>query len=407
VAVWGASRTGVRIGLVELAAWSVVVFVFTIPFEEIVTIPAIGSTTRVVGLVALPLGIIALFRRGHLRFQRPMAFLVVAAAFVVWNLATYFWSMQPAVTIRQVSTYVQLLAFVWLLMEFCRDWPWRVALMQAFVLGNYVAFAITAFNVLVLSTGGFRDVGRFNANEFSILLALGIPMAALLMGERRHGLLHVLNLAYPVIATFGVVLGASRGGLIVCLVALAVVPFSVVRLSLLRRTALFVAALAALWFSFSYAPQLFPDLYRNVERLQGTGEELQTGTLTGRTTIWRETIAVFQESPLVGIGSGAARFALVDSAIGRVKAVHNAFLSVAASTGLIGLLLFVALVAMAVAAGVLAGPTHRPFLAVLAVALVVAMMPTNTEANKSTWFILGLLALQRPILLTDASDRRP
>jgi O-antigen ligase len=193
----------------------------------------------------------------------------------------------------------------------------------------------------------------------------------------------------------------------VCLVALAVVPFSVVRLSLLRRTALFVAALAALWFSFSYAPQLFPDLYRNVERLQGTGEELQTGTLTGRTTIWRETIAVFQESPLVGIGSGAARFALVDSAIGRVKAVHNAFLSVAASTGLIGLLLFVALVAMAVAAGVLAGPTHRPFLAVLAVALVVAMMPTNTEANKSTWFILGLLALQRPILLTDASDRRP
>lgn len=389
----------------RLAAWAVAAFVFTVPFEEIVTIAGLGSTTRLVGLVAISLGVLALFEGGErVRLRRPTVFVVLLAAYVVWNLATWFWSFEPAATQRTVFTLAQLFAFVWLVTEFCRGRQCLARLMQAFVLGNYVAFGITVYNVLVISGGAFREIGRFNANEFSILLALAIPMAALLLGETRRGWLYALNAAYPVVATFGVVLGASRGGLIVCLVALAVVPFAMAHLGPVRRLSLLVAAVAATWFSFAFAPVLVPDLVRNVERLQGTADELTTGTLTGRTTIWGETLEVFQASPVVGIGAGATRFALAETDLGRVKAVHNAFLSVASGSGLVGLGLLLGLVALAFAGALWAPPELRPFLLVLGLAMLVAMMPANLEARKATWFVWVLMASFRPVSLTWRSE---
>ncbi len=393
------------VNLREVTAWVVMAFAFSIPFDEILSIPGIGSPTRLIGLIALPLGLVALVGRGRIRLRRPPLFVAVAALFVLWNVVTFYWSYAPSATIREASRFVQLFAFVWLMSEFCRERSHRLGLMQAFVLGNYVSFGITAFNVLVMSSG-FRDVGPFNANQFSVILALGIPLAGLLMTERRPGLLHALNVIYPLIATFGVVLAASRSGLIVSLIALTVVPFVIARLSVLRRLLVLFAALAALWFSFALAPELFPELYANIARLQTTGDELTTGTLTKRTVIWEETFSVFRESPLIGVGSGAARFALVDTEIGRVKAVHNAYLSVATSTGLVGLLMFLALVALAAASALLAAPIHRPFVLILAVALVTAMVPANSEARKDTWFVLGLLAIQRPIVLSVGEGRR-
>lgn len=407
--VWTVPGRETRDGLLRRAAtWGVAAFVFTIPFEEIVTIPGLGSTTRLVGLAAIVLGLVALFEGGErVRLRRPTAFVLLTAVYVVWNLATWFWSYEPAATQRTVFTLAQLLAFVWLMTEFCRDQRGLLRLMQAFVLGNYVAFGITATNVLVVADGAFREIGRFNANEFSILLALGIPMAALLLGQTRGGWLYAANAAYPVVATFGVVLGASRGGLIVCLVALTVVPFAMAHLGPARRVSLLLAAVAAAWFSFAFAPVLVPDLVRNVERLQGTADELATGTLTGRTTIWSETLEVFEASPVVGIGAGATRFALAESDLGRVKAVHNAFLSVASGSGLIGLGLLAALIALAFAGAALAPRALRPFLLVLGAAMLVAMMPANLEARKATWFVWVLLAAHRPVSLTWRSEGRP
>jgi O-antigen ligase len=407
VTVRGWPTYGLRIDVRAIAAWAVTAFVFTIPFEEILTIPLIGSPTRLVGLLALPLGVIALYGRGRVRFQSPPLFVVLAAAFVAWNLLSYLWSYEPSVTLRTAGRFAQLLAFVWLIAEYCRERTRLLTLLQAFVLGNYVAFGITVFNVIVVSGGRFRDVGPFNANQFAIILALGIPMAALLMSERRSGMLHAWNTLYPVVAAIGVILAASRSGMIVSAVTLMVLPFAMMRLPPLRRVVVSIGAVAALVLAFSYAPQVFPDVYRSIERLQETTDEITTGTLTGRTTIWRETLSVFETSPILGIGAGAARFALVDTALARVKAVHNAYLSVAASTGLIGLFLFIGLVALAFVAALFAEPGHRPFFIVLAIGLMVAMVPANSEGRKDTWFILAALAVQRPILLTVDPVPRP
>jgi O-antigen ligase len=329
-----------------------------------------------------------------------MLFVVVMALYVGWILLTYYWSFAPAATVRQGVTHLQLLAFVWLAAEYGRDLVGSMRFAQAFVLGNYVAFAVTLGNAAATGFTGFRDVGSFDANEFAAVLALGIPIAALLVAHGRPGALHVLNAAYPVFAVFGVVLAASRGGLIATLVALLVVPFSFARFGSVRRLALLVGALLAVWGSFSYAPRAFPQLVANLERLSGTTEELTEGTLTNRTLIWAETLDVFWSSPMIGVGAGATRHVLASRDFGRPVVAHNAFLAVAAATGVVGFLLFLSAMSVAAIGALLAPPAYRPFLLVLVATLLVAMLPISVETRKSTWFVLVFVALQRPLLIS-------
>lgn len=393
-----AHATGSRVDLRQLAAFALYAYAFSIPIDEIAFIPGIGSPARLLGLIAVGLGLVAMLAGGRLRFRRPLLLLVVAAVYALWSLATTFWSLQPGASLGEASRIIQLVAFAFLVQEFCRERARWLTLAQAFVLGNYVSFAMTAYTVLVVSSG-FRDVGPFNANQFSVILALGIPMAAMLVRERSHGVWRLLNLLYPVVVLFGVVLAASRTGLIISSLGLLAVPFALASLGFVRRLLLAGATVGALVFSFSIAPQVFPMLFANLERLGETGEELTSGTLTERTTIWQNTLIVFESSPLVGIGAGAARFALAETEIGRVKAVHNAYLSVAASTGLIGLFLFLGVVGLAAVSAAAASRRDRPFMLVLVLALGVAMIPANSESRKDTWLVLSLLAVQRPIVL--------
>ena len=391
---------GRHLNLRSVAGVAIAGFVFTIPIEELVAVPGIGSVSRLSGLIALAVGVVALFGRGRVRLHVPPLLFVVMAAYVSWNLVSVYWSVQPSATIGRVVTLVQLLVSVWLVTEYCRGRARLLMMLQAFVLGNCVAFGVTLANAVSSDFAGFRDVGRFDANEFAAVLALGIPMAALLTAERRARFLHLVNLAYPAVAVFGVILAASRGGLITALVALLVIPLSLSRQRMSSKVAWSLATVLALGFGFVYAPRAFPEVYRNLERLGGTADELAEGTLTGRTEIWSETLEVFWESPLGGVGAGAARHALKGGGFGVDKTVHNVFLAVAAETGVVGLLLFLGLMGIAVAAAFLAPQRQRTYVIVLALTLMVAMIPISIEARKVTWFILAVLALHRPMVLS-------
>lgn len=399
VGLGGDVSRGWRVSPRAVAASAVGLFVFTIPFEEMIVIPEVGSVTRLVGLLAFPLGLAALFHRGRITLHAPLAFVLAALLYTGWVAATFFWSQAPSATIGQIVTHVQLLAFIWLLSEFCREERQRLALLQAFVLGNYVAFSVAAFNALFVEGAGFRDVGRFDPNDFATALALGVPMAAMLATVRRPGILQVFNVVYPIVAVLGVVLAASRGGLIVGLVSLTAIPFVLPRMGLRRGLVLLAVLVSMVWLSWVYAPRLFPSLVLGVERLSGTVDELSEGTMTGRTTIWEATWALFIEAPLRGVGAGATPAALDRSELGRAHVAHNAFLSVAASTGIIGLALFLSLIAISVVSVIAAPSRSRIPLAVLCVALLVAMMPLSLEARKVTWFVLGFLALYHPIVV--------
>ena len=390
----------------QVALAIVALLAVTIPSENGVSIPGVGSLSRLVGFAAIAMTLMSLFDRGRLRFRAPSLFLVTAALFVAWSAATYFWSIAPTTSLSRTVQYAQLFALAWMIHQLARTDRQRDLLLQAFVIGAYVMIAVAVAAYFGSSRIGYRDVG-FPANSFAIVAALTIPMAWSLVIRRPVPFLHLLNVAYPLFALLAVVLAASRGGLLTAVAALTIIPLTLLNVGVALRTALLVAVCAFGVVGVAWLPSVAPDLERNLERLGRVDEDLLEGTMTGRTQIWDAGFQVFASSPVIGIGSGGFNQA-VEPLLGSARSAHNAFLSVAVTSGLIGVFLFGAMFVI-VLVGAVRQKERRVEHLVLLMALVVASMPANAENAKHLWFVLAILASARPVTVTIAdtpADRR-
>jgi O-antigen ligase len=387
-----------------LALAALVLFVFSIPYENGVTIPGIGSLARIAGFMAVGVVVLTLVERGRVRLRPASLYLALVAVYVLWNLASHFWSVEPGATMTRAATLIQLAAMVWMLHQVGSDERRRDVIAQAFVLGAYASIGVALAVFVTGAQTWSRDVGGLNPNWFAIGCSFAVPVAWGLALRARRPLWLYLNALYPAFAVFAVVLSASRGGFVTLLIALTVIPLTLGRLGLVRQLIVFVLVITAATGTFLAAPQLFAGLEANVERLQSTVDEIDGGTLTGRTVIWDAGVDAFMASPIVGHGYATFR-AVVEPSLGRGRSAHNAFLSVAVGSGVIGLALFATLIGV-VAVGVIAVLARRIEFLVIIATLIVGMVPANLENNKSVWFLLGWLAAARPLLLVPSRITR-
>ena len=385
------------IDLRGLALAALALFVFSIPSENAVSVGGVGSLSRLIALAAAGLTLLSLFFNGRFRFRIPSLFVMTTVLLVLWMTASYFWSVVPNVTFSRITTMLQLAVFVWMLHQVPQSQRDRTVLMQAFVLGCYLTIGIVIALFLVGPTDYYRQSGPFNPNGLAVVSGLAIPVAWMLALHYTTGWLRWANALYPLFALFVVVLSASRGGLLTTLVALLIIPATLPRLGIVRGVAVTMLFAVLAVGALEYLPRAFPALERNVERLMSTSEELQGGSFTGRTYIWSAGLEVLRDSPVVGVGVGGFNHATY-LIRGRAQSPHNAFLSVAVGSGLIGLVLYLALFVIALA-GILMVREHRIELLVLFGALVVGMMPTNSDNDKFAWFLLAMIAVLRPINL--------
>jgi O-antigen ligase len=138
---------------------------------------------------------------------------------------------------------------------------------------------------------------------------------------------------------------------------------------------------AALWYAVPV--EIF-------ERLATIPEQLQSGDLNQRVSIWSSGWDAFVRSPLLGSGAGsfvsAAGLAPSDTA-------HNTALAVAVNSGLLGLFLAAAIVAAAIWALL---QTRGPLRLAMGIALLVwaiTAMVASVEENRTTWLLFALIAL--------------
>ena len=394
-----------------LRRWAVgliALLIATIPLENVVVL-ATGSVTKLIGVAAFALGVAALVQGPRLRVRPLPFFLVTAGLFVLWVILSYYWSWTPQYTLSRSVTYVQLLALAWVIWEYGGNETHRKVFMAAYLVGGYAAFAL-GFAAFAQAGENTRDLGAgFNANDFAVALALGIPIAWRLASLARGRWLYWFALLYLPLALAGVVVAASRGGFITALIALMVVPFTFSGLSVLRKLGLMVLLAAGLWTIFVYGPQMFPNLEANTTRIFQTTQELREGTLTGRREIWAAGWQVFAEEPYLGVGAGGYRFAIAPI-YGRAITSHNAFMSVIVELGVGGLVLFLAMFASILVPLLLSARGPKFWYGVLLLlSLVVGIYSLSWEAAKATWFVLALLATEVPwvaVLQAPAGERR-
>lgn len=382
--------------------YALVVFVFSIPWQDIVYLPgsSVLSVARLVGLLLIAGGIVSTLRRGTLHLRTPPLTLIITLLFALWATAGTLWNPWNSISgFLYTSAYLQfaiMSVFIW---QLCRTREQHMLLMQAFVLGAYVVSSQVVYQFItnpfvpnsVQSMARYTGLGG-NPNGVAGMIALALPIAYYLGSFWSRGLMRWLNLLYIPLTLFAIVLTASRGGFIVALVGLLIIPFTFKHLGRSSQIAVSILTVAAAVTLYFTIPE------DNFARIAETSSELSEGNVSNRSQIWVAGLELYERSPVVGIGTASFSRA-VDSVLGYAIPAHNSFLTVLVEMGIVGFLLFAGnFIVVLIPLLRLPGPEKMLYLW-LWLALVVSMLPSNDENAQHVWALLMLMATRKAILL--------
>jgi O-antigen ligase len=363
-------------------------FVFVTPWEQVVHINGIGTISKLVGIATLAVTGLTVLRSGRLR--PPTLFHFWAVCFVLWGGITVCWTLDQEGTLFRFVRNLQLLSLLWLIWEVAWSRERQRGLLQAYVLGA----AVSAINIILNYVAGrhLHDRARFERfvatgfepNDIAFLLVLSLPMAWHLGTTHRLARVRWLNRVYLLVAMLAIALTASRGGLILSVVALMIVPWTMARLQFRMKVAMLVVLAASGIIALRYISP------RSLARLETTKTEITQGTLNEREVIWRAGLHLVPSHPLGGIGAGAFEKAVVPF-LGYPKTAHNSYLAVLIEQGVIGLTLFLLMFLSAFIHVRSAPPEDRRFFFILLVTLFIGLLPRTWEDEKQTWLVLSLL----------------
>jgi O-antigen ligase len=263
--------------------------------------------------------------------------------------------------------------------------------MQAYVLGATAASGLAFWRYFHNHQTYYLRyaAGGFDPNDFGLVLAISVPLA-LYLALTEPRLQRWIYLAIVPTVISAVVLTASRASLIATFVAFT---FSLFAWRAADRTfrAVSLALMAGLGLSlvhFAPAPQ------RN--RLSTITKEVTTGTLHGRTRIWKAGLKAFKQHPLIGVGSGAYPRATEPwlgkpTVAGFQYVAHNTFLSVLVECGLAGFAIFALLLGTLLFFIWTMPPLERWLWLVVTATWAVGVLTLTWEHYKPTWLIMSMI----------------
>ena len=398
--------------------YALVIFFFSLPWQGIVKLPGsnVFSVSRLVGLVLVIAGLGVTLRRGTLKLRVPAVTTVLTVTFALWAVCGTLWSRSShSGAVLQAAIYVQLAVMVLLIWQLCRNLQDHRTLLQAYVLGAYIVAGQIAVQYLThpFAPNSTQSMERYtglggNPNNVAAAVALALPIAWYLGHFWARGLLRWLNYLYLPLAIFAIILTASRGGFLIALVGLMVVPLTFRQLPTRAKVTTFVFALLSVGVIATAVP------LANFSRIAQTSSEISDGDVSNRGVIWKAALQLYTESPVLGIGTGSFLSA-VGTVLGYRIPAHNAFLLVLVEMGIIGFLLFTVNFLVVLRPLLrLRGP-EKMFYLCLWLALVVSMLPSNVEDSQYVWGFLTLMATRQAYTLrlagleaqTDADDQEP
>lgn len=368
-------------------------FVFAIPWENALLLPGVGTVSRLLGLLALPVAALAILERGRLR--SPSLPLVFVCLFVVWGGLSYFWTLNAAATSIRITSWLQNLGMIWLLWELADSGPRQLTLMRSYVFGTLVSATDTLYSYLHGQEVYYqRYAGSgFDPNDLGLILALSLPISMYLatIQKRRVAWLYRTQ---QILAIVAIGLTSSRAALVATAVALLYVPIALSWAKTIREKCLFFVLLAIV---SSCMVAFLPE--SSWKRWAGIGTELQHGTWGERKLIWSAGLDLFREHPSIGVGAGSfgtATHRALPASIARdnpfLPAAHNTFLSILAEEGLLGFTLLLLLLFSLVLPVLRLPAIERSLWIIVLATWATGVFTLTWEDRKPTWFLFGLIA---------------
>ncbi len=365
----------------KLAWWLLLALAFSIPWEYSLDLgPPVGNIARMLGIVLLLVMVLAVLQAGRIRRLHPLEWL--ALALLAWSAVSCFWSVDSHATLAQVRGYVQEMMIAWFVWELT-DSPGDLRdLLRGYVAGSCVLAGLTIANFISPDAAGqirFVAAGQ-DPNDVARFLDFGFPLGALLINTRTRWGDRLLVLGYMPLGLLGVLLTASRSGLIAAVIALG---GCALMLANSRSRAVIAFTLPAVLLAFwTAAPQ------GTTNRILSIPQALAGGDLNQRLSIWAAGWQAFARAPFVGSGAGTF---LAATHLPPGATAHNTALAIAVEGGVVALLAAAAILAVAAVSifsmrGAMRLGLGTAFLVWLANALVLSI-----QANRTTWLLLGMI----------------
>jgi O-antigen ligase len=326
----------------------------------------------------------------------------VAVLFLGWVSISASWAEESSPVLESAYRYGPNVMLFLIVFAAVRTRQQAIWIAGAFVVGALVSAVYGLVSPLDPAATDRLSGGAGNANETAAALVAGAALAAALSVALRGQ--PVLRLAATIgvpLCAYGVFLTLSRGGLVAFAAAL-VAAVAVAGRWRLRAIALtLVAVVATVVYFGAFASSHARD---RVTKLEGG---------TGRSDLWTVAWRMVEDEPLRGIGAGNFQVASIhylvrpgtilrdDFIVDKPKVTHNTYLQVLSELGVVGLALFLVIIAFSLVCTVRAAQVSERAgdlqLEVLSRALFVALIGLLAAAffgsrqySKQLWFLLSL-----------------
>ncbi len=324
-------------------------------------------------------------------------------AFFVWALASLVWAVDSGVALSNATRLVQVVLLMFVTYSAVRTTRHLHLLMWSFLVG---AAASASYSLASGSYGqGGRLAGIFDPNFFAAELVGAMLFASFMLALPQQPWTRFVLLVFLGIYGVAFVLTESRGGLIA--LGASFVAASALAGPVRARAIAVVLVVSA--FALAYYADIAPSRIR--ERITNISAE----SSAGRVDEWKIALRIASDRPLLGAGLGNYKVVepayatrninllRVDYALRYQLETHNTYLNLLSELGIVGLGLFVALLAVVVTTA-MSGVRELARLAdikgeLLARGLIsgtigtlVAYIFLSGQYEKQLWLLLGLLA---------------
>lgn len=320
-------------------------------------------------------------------------------AFLAWTFASTLWSDSPAITaIQSVATAATLVIATILGTHL----PLR-EILAGFVAGALIIAAVSIALGVAMPSYGLMPAGYqggalrglyIHRNLLAEVLTPAAIAALALPTEGSHRTLRKLAYLAPLVGTIFLTRSSTAIGVLVAVIALAVLLAVIRRVKRRWRSlALVTSAIAGAFMAvivLANVSTLFALLQRD-------------DTLTGRTPIWDAVTRLIAQRPINGYGWGAVwgggapvRTFVTRSVLFEVDSAHSGYLELLLQIGAIGFMLFAFVLAGILLRGtkqvIREGTPQSTFAPLLIVSVLIYNLAEASMVSTLTLLVLGVMA---------------
>lgn len=371
----------------KVTFWLSLLFIFVVPWENVVMFGGGETLGKYIGLGVAGVWLLMVLATGRVRL--PLPFHAAAFAFIIWNVVSLLWSIEPNRTLDRAQTYLQLGILLFMLWDiYCERFMLNLAIL-AYVLGAFVTAGSTLYNYLTASAYYYNRYAAsgFNPNDAGIILGLGIPMAWHLATDNSEQkmpwFIRIICFLYLPAAIYAIFLTGSRGTLAAASASILFIIATLLQLRLRYQIFAVSATTVAIIALFSVIPTT------SIQRIADKGV-----ALNGRENVWSQSFDVLLAHPIVGVGSGS-----VKTVIDAQQSAHNFALAIGSEVGLIGLIFFGAVLSLAFYHAWRQPGRYRALWLTILLIWFLGASVHNWEHRKQTWLIFSLTVISGSLMM--------